>query len=173
MISYRSYEPARDEAGLRRLDTGFSSDTTYRVRVSPTGFELLEEPADPPLAKRYSLSADEIASSDLAWVAEQDGELLGIGALRPSGWNLRGEIVHLYVARSARGLGIGAELLRRLGDAARPHGLRCLWVETQNVNAPAIRFYRRMGFALCGLDTSLYDPEAVPGETALFFSRPL
>ena len=57
---------------------------------------------------------------------------------------------------------------------ARSAGARCLWVETQNVNYPAIQFYRQVGFQLCGLDESLYDPEG-PGrnEIALFFAREL
>jgi len=39
---------------------------------------------------------------------------------------------------------------------------------------PAIQFYRRMGFELCGLDVTLYDPASiVAGETALYFSKSL
>ena len=53
-------------------------------------------------------------------------------------------------------------------------GARCLWLETQNTNYPAIQFYQHVGFRLCGLDESLYDP-AGPGrnEIALFFVREL
>jgi hypothetical protein len=49
----------------------------------------------------------------------------------------------------------------------------CLWLETRNVSYPAVQFYLRMGFQLCGLDQSLYRPEPhiLPGETALYFSR--
>jgi ribosomal protein S18 acetylase RimI-like enzyme len=45
--------------------------------------------------------------------------------------------------------------------------MRCLWLETENVNYPAIGFYRRAGFRLCGLDDILYrpgDPGLLPGE---------
>jgi len=44
------------------------------------------------------------------------------------------------------------------------------------VNYPAIQFYRRLGFRLCGLDETLYRPDdsaSVPGEVALFFARDL
>jgi ribosomal protein S18 acetylase RimI-like enzyme len=42
------------------------------------------------------------------------------------------------------------------------------------VNSPAIAFYRRQGFTLCGLDLSLYDPAgSAPGEAALYFVLPL
>ena len=69
---------------------------------------------------------------------------------------------------------MGAALLRELAHYARAAGARCLWLETQNINHPAIQFYRRMGFRLCGLDQSLYNPVG-PGrdEVALFFVRDL
>jgi hypothetical protein len=49
-----------------------------------------------------------------------------------------------------------------------------MWVETQNINIPAIQFYQRAGFRFCGLDEALYDPEE-PGrhEVALFWVREL
>jgi ribosomal protein S18 acetylase RimI-like enzyme len=41
--------------------------------------------------------------------------------------------------------------------------------ETQNTNAPAIAFYRRVGFELDGIDLSYYSNEDVTqGEVALF-----
>jgi ribosomal protein S18 acetylase RimI-like enzyme len=59
-------------------------------------------------------------------------------------------------------------------DYARSVQAHCVWVETQNVNVPAISFYGRRGFRLCGLDTRLYDPAgAGAGETALFFALDL
>jgi ribosomal protein S18 acetylase RimI-like enzyme len=47
-------------------------------------------------------------------------------------------------------------------------------VETQNTNYPAIQFYQRYGFKLCGLDERLYDPATQSiEETALFFALDL
>jgi hypothetical protein len=43
--------------------------------------------------------------------------------------------------------------------------------ETQNVNPGAVAFYPHVGFRLCGLDLSLYDPSDNPGEFAIFFDR--
>ncbi|GHH43091.1 hypothetical protein GCM10018773_28520 [Streptomyces candidus] len=37
---------------------------------------------------------------------------------------------------------------------------------------PAVRAYRRMGFVLCGLDTSLYEFTASAGEYALYMRKP-
>jgi ribosomal protein S18 acetylase RimI-like enzyme len=52
--------------------------------------------------------------------------------------------------------------------------MRCVWLETSTLAYPAIQFYRRRGFELCGLDTSLYDSaDPSAGETALYFARSL
>jgi ribosomal protein S18 acetylase RimI-like enzyme len=45
------------------------------------------------------------------------------------------------------------------------------WLETSNVNLPAVRAYERLGFRLCGLDTSLYEGTPAEGEVALFLCR--
>ena len=65
-------------------------------------------------------------------------------------------------------------LLARALEFARAAGVRCLGLETQTTNVPAIRFYRRMGFRLCGIHTALYDPARVAAqEIAVFFTRSL
>lgn len=68
---------------------------------------------------------------------------------------------------------MGSALLTAVEGSTIAHGARNLWIETQNVNYPAIQFYRRRGFELVGLDRSLYAPVSNPGEVALFFSRAL
>ena len=113
---------------------------------------------------------DELATSTEAIVALREGTLVGVAALEYVAWNRRGVVSHLYVDRATRQQGIGRRLLRELHARANALHARCLWVETQNVNAPAIRFYESCGFVFCGLDTSLYDPEDLGGETALFFA---
>src|SRR5262249_55920874 len=103
-----------------------------------------------------------------------EGALVGFAAARHETWNRRVVVLHLYVAAGHRGRGIGRALIDHLDGFARTVGARCLWLETQNVNYPAIQFYRRLGFRLCGLDESFYDPAGpAAGEVALFFVREL
>ncbi len=82
-------------------------------------------------------------------------------------WNRRAVIAHLYIDARARGQGIGTRLVQELRALAIEHGARQLFVETQNVNFPAVRFYERNGFTLVGLDTSLYEDAS---EMALFLA---
>ncbi|WP_424890399.1 GNAT family N-acetyltransferase [Streptomyces sp. XH2] len=106
-------------------------------------------------------------------VARAGDALCGAISLAHSAWNNRLVIADLRVAPGHRGRGIGPALMERGLAHGRELGARTAWLEVTNVNAPAVRVYRRMGFALCGLDTSLYRGTASEGETALFMSRSL
>lgn len=157
---------------LERLDTGFSTDVVYQVKPAPHGFTLVEQSISPALQKQYHVAWDHLAASSASIVAVRDGVLLGVAAIEYVAWNRRAVLTHLYVDREARGRGIGRTLVQELQVLANAKHARCLWVETQNVNAAAIRFYESCGFVFSGLDTSLYDPQDNAGETALFFSLP-
>ena len=170
--------PARwpqDLPALSASDTSFFTDTVYRVTQDGLSFRLLEEAATPPLYKSYPFDPsdpEERANWDHAVVAESEGRLVGFAAAEYMAWNRRAVIWHLYVAPDYRGRGVGTRLLNSVDDFARKARARCLWLETQNVNVPAVRFYLRSGFMLCGLDTSLYDPDGVAGgAVTLFFAR--
>lgn len=52
--------------------------------------------------------------------------------------------------------------------------MRAVVCETQNTNVAAIRFYRRMGFDIEGVDLSYYSNQDCPdGEVALFLKKRL
>lgn len=170
--------PARwpdDQVVLERLDISFTTDRTYRVLRDPFAFRLVEERVEPPLRKDYGpVSALGITGAESAFVAECDGAAAGLAVGRYERWNRRFVVEHLYVDPGHRGQGVGRALMEHLAEQARIARARCVWVETQDVNYPAIRFYLRVGFRLCGLDESLYDPDDPSArETALFFVREL
>ena len=57
-----------------------------------------------------------------------------------------GEIKRMWVATSARGLGLGTRILLRLEDLARERGLPLLRLETNKALTEAQSLYRRNGF---------------------------
>jgi DNA-binding MarR family transcriptional regulator/GNAT superfamily N-acetyltransferase len=73
------------------------------------------------------------------------GEPVGCGALKFHG---RGpaELKRMWVAPSARGLGLGRRLLVELERLAREHGVRRLRLETNRTLAEAIALYRSAGY---------------------------
>jgi ribosomal protein S18 acetylase RimI-like enzyme len=173
MIPIRPIRLPADQEALLRLDTSFTTDIVYRVHAAADSFALFETPVSPPLRKSFDLDGE--LDDDRMWeygiVAELADEIIGFAALRLERWNRRAAIWHLYVAPHARGAGLGKRLIADLEAYARANAARCLWLETTTLNYPAIQFYRAAGFALCGLDQTLYPPESAPGETALYFAR--
>ena len=165
---------------MSALDTSFTTDTIFRVERGELGFSLRPERVDPPLRKTFPPVSPEL--SDGLFVASAAGQIVGFAELAFETWNGRARIEHIYISPGHRGLGAGRALIRAMHDRARRDrtrregSARCLWLETQNVNYPAVRFYQRMGFRLCGLDDTLYradDPLLLPGEIALYFTRDL
>jgi len=177
MLTVRPARWPDDMTLLADLDTSFTTDHVYRVAPDPFGFTRIEQTVDPPLHKEYGPIANlapSLQEMDHAAVAEDEGGLAGIAAARVESWNRRVSVWHLYVASRCRRSGVGTALIHQLDTFAQSAGARCLWVETQNINYPAVQFYQQVGFRLCGLDESLYDPAGMSRiEVALFFVREL
>jgi ribosomal protein S18 acetylase RimI-like enzyme len=174
-VVVRAAETQHDLDGISKIDRTYSTTRIYHVRRGELGFWLDQESVSPPVQKIYPDPSPEL--SDRLLVATAGPEIVGYGELRFNSWNDRAEIEGLTVSGDFRGQGIGRSLIQALDERARQQvSVRCLWLETQNINYPAIQFYRRLGFKLCGLDETLYRPGMpglLPGEVALYFSRSL
>ncbi|MFE3635578.1 GNAT family N-acetyltransferase [Streptomyces sp. NPDC059168] len=85
----------------------------------------------------------------------EDGVPLGTGRLlygaaaaaKTGGDASVGSLGRLAVARSARGLGVGAALVRAVEEAARARGLAAVDLHAQT---HALRFYERLGYEAYG-----------------------
>jgi len=78
-------------------------------------------------------------------VARLFGEAIGCGGLRVIGSGI-GEIKRMWVAPSARGLGIGRRILQGLEEAAACGGLTTLRLDTNRVLAEARKLYQSSGY---------------------------
>jgi putative acetyltransferase len=82
------------------------------------------------------------------YVARGDGALVGFGAIVAQGdW---AEIKRMYVARSARGQGIGRRILEKLEAHARSLGVRTIRLESGIKQLEALTLYRSSGFVETG-----------------------
>jgi DNA-binding MarR family transcriptional regulator/GNAT superfamily N-acetyltransferase len=81
----------------------------------------------------------------LLLVARLRGEPVGCGALRLHG-NAPAEIKRMWVARRARGLGLGRRMLQELERSARELGVTVLHLETNRTLTEAINMYRQSGY---------------------------
>jgi ribosomal protein S18 acetylase RimI-like enzyme len=173
-VRIRSVRWSEDEARVAALDASFTTDRVYRVVRGGLSFDLVPEEVAPPLVKARGLAqeVDRLRGLPHVVVAEDAGALLGVAGASLSAWNRRAHLDGLYVAPEARRRGVGRALVDAVVAYARAAEARCLWLETQNTNYPAVRFYERVGFRLCGFDDRFYDG-AVAHETALFFALDL
>lgn len=78
-------------------------------------------------------------------LASLGGEPIGCGALKFHD-NQPTEIKRMWVAKSARGLGVGRRLLGELEDQAVRHGAGFVRLETNKTLAEAISLYRSAGY---------------------------
>ncbi len=79
-------------------------------------------------------------------------------------WDIR-------VRPDARWTGIGTMLFRAVEDWARDRNCPLLKVETQNINVPACRFYRRMGCTLASIERLAYSD--LPDDVQLMWIKEL
>ncbi|QES51498.1 N-acetyltransferase [Streptomyces venezuelae] len=182
IIGYRLARP-EDAPDIESLDGSFTTLSVFEATASDTGFLLREVPVDPPLHKVFPPEehdeqeiGEDTAADRRTFVAVDEadgGRLCGFAAVGYSSWNRRLTIEDIEVAPAYRGIGIGRTLMEHAAGFARERGARHLWLEVSSVNVPAVHAYRRMGFAFCGLDTTLYDGTPAAGEQALYMARPL
>ncbi|MDR1692671.1 MAG: GNAT family N-acetyltransferase [Oscillospiraceae bacterium] len=67
-----------------------------------------------------------------------------------------GHVALFYLNPDKRGKGLGAQLLGEAVSVARSLGKTGLTLRVFHQNTPAINFYRRMGFSLCGSEQGLF-----------------
>jgi ribosomal protein S18 acetylase RimI-like enzyme len=172
-VRFRDIDWPRDGEALTSFEATFTTDRIYRLEIGDLAAEFVEEELSEPLTKRYDVSGIRTAveESGFALAAEIDGEIAAFMTVKFESWNRRMWITHLYVANEYKNRGIGSKLVNEALAFVKRKNARGLWLETQNFNYPAIRFYAKLGFRFCGFDGSLYDPALVPGETAMYFSR--
>jgi DNA-binding MarR family transcriptional regulator/GNAT superfamily N-acetyltransferase len=114
------------ESYFGELDTRFDSGFDPRRTNSPDFAELIE-----PVG--------------LLLVARLRDEPVGCGALKFDGAD-RADIKRMWVAPTARGLGVGRRLLTELEDRARERGMRVVQLETNKTLREAISLYRSAGY---------------------------
>ena len=100
---------------------------------------------DPATDDLYSLFRKE---RSVYFVAERHGELLGGSGVYPTPGLPEGccELVRLYLLSSARGIGLGKELMQRCFKEAKTLGFTSMYLETLPELDIAVGLYEKMGF---------------------------
>ena len=160
------------------------STATYQVlkaeRVDEISFTLNRQELTEPYEKHWPASEDdfrnyrEVVNQDLSFAAYDGGRLVGMAIAERIDWNRSLCIWEFRVAESHRRKGVGRQMMENVAANAKKKGLRVLVCETQSTNVPAIDFYRRVGFAVDGIDLSYYtNSDVEDGEVAILMKRKL
>jgi GNAT superfamily N-acetyltransferase len=152
------------------------------------GIELHEMPVEAPWVKDYDAVRNEGPNR---WAKRFDVKNWGLIAAQDEGRRLGGAVVayntaevnmlegrsdlavlwDIRVRPEARSAGTGTLLYRGAEAWARDRGCRILKIETQNINVPACRFYRRMGCTLGAVNRFAYTD--LPDEVQLIWFKEL
>ena len=98
-------------------------------------------------ARSASVPEEEVrAPAGVMLLASLHGSPIGCGSLRFRGAG-RAEIKRMWVAESARGLGVGRRLLGELEAHAAGHGARSVRLDTSSALTEAISLYRSAGYS--------------------------
>jgi GNAT superfamily N-acetyltransferase len=119
--------------------------------------------------------AGSVAAGDaVLLIAKLDGKIVGtvqLGLDTPPNQPHRADVKKMLVHRSARGRGVGADLMARVEDEARRRGRWLLVLDTVP-GENGYRLYRRAGWTECGTipDYAMF-PDGRLCDTALFWKR--
>jgi ribosomal-protein-alanine N-acetyltransferase len=126
-----------------------------RIRAfQPEDFESayrLDQSCYPPgiAYSRYALREFLSLPGARAWVAEEEGKLLGFVVVRSMGRG-RGHVITLDVKENRRRQRTGAKLLATAEDWLAGQGVRRVRLETAVNNQPAVAFWQKSGYQVSG-----------------------
>lgn len=96
-------------------------------------------------------------------------DCLGIATWKRVEWNNTIWLMDIRVRADRKRAGVGTALVHSLAAEARSSGARGILVETQTTNAPAVDFYRHLGFRIAGFNDHLYtNHDRHSGDIALY-----
>jgi ribosomal protein S18 acetylase RimI-like enzyme len=175
MFMLRDANFEADAAAILAIDRSFVTAEVFRLKTGALGLELERETLPAPLAKTFPLGDlnDPDRPYDRGWVLEAGDRCVGFAATSFEAWNSRLIVWHFYVDAKFRRRGGARQLMQAVLAEGRGRGARHVWLETSSANPPGFAAYRALGFALTGIDRTLYDGTPAEGEVALFVSRPL
>lgn len=94
------------------------------------------------------------------FIAENNGTVIGfcLYTFAFSGWRGKSGIFveDLYIAPSARGSGLGRELMDAALEAEAKDGISYIKLEVSNTDIAAINFYRKSGFTFSETDAIMF-----------------
>lgn len=135
--------------------TGALHDIAQEIPDSPDVVALIEA-SDAYSLERYppeghfGTDIAGLKAPDVTFVVARRGDVAeGCGAVKWFG-DGTAELKRIFVADTARGLGLGRRIMSGLEAIAAERGVKTLYLETGPLNTEAVAMYRRLGYVECG-----------------------
>jgi ribosomal protein S18 acetylase RimI-like enzyme len=179
---------ADDAALLSQIRAEYVSDRCLCLTCAGDGdtavqFALQAEALDEPFHSQglsivREKDKDEIRSrmdqQALQLVVEENGRLIALLDAEVERWRRALKVWNLLVDEQSRRQGIGTRLMQQAIEFATKSNCRAVSVEAQATNWPALCFYTKLGFQICGVDHHFYtNRDLERKEVALFLYREL
>lgn len=173
-----------DPLRFHELASGYPSMEKFVVTKTESSHETvikitnqtLNEPyikkweANPELEAHYQ----EVLQEGLSLGLYSLDKLIGISIAERRAKNRSLWVWKFHIDSAFQGQGHGRRLMNALAELGTKASCRCVVSETQNTNAPAIHFYRRVGFQIDAVDLSYYtNQDQTDFEVAIFMKRKL
>ncbi len=155
------------------VDDSFETEYVWQMEAQNrpglvnASFRLTRLPR--PMRVTNLIKPDDIArnfqNGGTLFVADDDGirGFLDVTALE---WNQCAYINNFALAPAYRRKGVGTAMMRAALEWAREQKLRAAMLDTSTKDYPAICFYQKQGFQLCGYNDQLYPNRDI----ALYFA---
>ncbi len=129
--------------------------------------ELFQQPEEMCFPAE-TLELEQIDRDGAAFGAYLDGKCVGIAVYR-NGFFAYLYLQSLSVLRDSRGQGVGKALLEAGKRYARDNGYRGIYLQAQDDNLNACRFYLHCGFEIGGFDNRIYTGSKQEGKADILF----
>lgn len=167
---------------FRKLASGYTSQEKYLVGKSETnGLSAITmelQALKAPYIKQWEHDADllefyqSVLEQELSLGCYLGSRLIGIAIAEKRDWNDSLWVWEFHIDPGYQYQGMGSQMMTQLAKLAQKAGCRVIVCETQNTNVPAIRFYRKNGFEIGGVDLSYYtNRDMTDFEVAIFMKR--
>ncbi len=151
-IEIRQMRPGEQEAVVQLvLDTFAEVSVAKNItdRFGPINGHTWQE-------MKAETTGKDVAGSDVVLVAEAAGEVVAMLTMTYERNASIGHIVHLAVARSQQGRGLGRRMTRKALDRMKSDGLKYARIEALDQNPRARSLYESEGFEEIGLQHLLF-----------------
>lgn len=156
------------------IDDSFETEYVWQMEERTHGgvvtvtFRQTRLPRPMRVANNISRSAlaENFQRGEAFLVADEAG-VVGFVDAGVSTWNQVLKINNLVVTPARRRQGVGAQLMRAALDWARERQLRTAMLDTSTKDYPAICFYQKLGFTLCGFNDQLFPNRDIALQFAL------